>query len=178
MKWMIATTAVIVCLLLMSGAVGPASAGVEPSPFREIPGKLGSVSNNLDSVHTRLEAVLGDPPEDDSDKGLGGMLNRLGAMEDKLEGLNLRLWDIMGGMTRADYVDSEDINGALMDVVDSAGGIVTLVREFYGPGQGEIPYGLPPSFVSVLSAVSSAAGQVKWTAGFFLSGVGGGGTGV
>jgi hypothetical protein len=106
------------------------------------------------------------------------MLNRLVAMEEKLDDLGLRLWDIMEGMTWADYIDDEDVNGALMDVVDSAGGIVTLVRDLHEPGQGEIPYSLPASFVSALSAVSSAAGQVKWTAGFFLTGVGGGGTGV
>lgn len=108
-----AVSLIVLCL----GLVPAVNAGIAPSPFRDDLGKLGAISNNLDSINDRLNHVLSkqlDPFD-------LGRVNQLGAMEDKLDLINGR---IMAVLFAPQPEPPKVIIDALTDVRDNAQAIV------------------------------------------------------
>jgi hypothetical protein len=90
-KFLVVIAVLISALFVLSGFLGAASAGSEPSPFKSTMGKLGSIDNNLAEVERNLGRVLDDPPLDAIIPGWKGPGNQLVAISKHVADLDLRL---------------------------------------------------------------------------------------
>ena len=83
-------------LLFIFAVITPSSAGVEPSPFKEVVNKINAVGNNLESINKRLEHIIFEHviSKSISEDSLGkspGTENKLEAMANKLCGCKDKL---------------------------------------------------------------------------------------
>ncbi|MBT8350755.1 MAG: hypothetical protein KJO26_05925, partial [Deltaproteobacteria bacterium] len=75
----------VCCMLIFMTFTAVAIAGTEPSPFKPEINKLNAVTNNLSSIHNRINKVLGSPPDDQSPSpNVNGAVGRLSAMDHQL----------------------------------------------------------------------------------------------
>jgi hypothetical protein len=99
---------------------------VEPSPFKSDAGKLEAVINNFESMKKRLEDTLGTPPDDIRP----GTANKLGAMNNELDVIELRIHK-MHGIRR---VDSGEIQGSYIGAHEVGHSFLSLVDEYVEGG--------------------------------------------
>lgn len=117
--------AALMSLMVVVVSMRAVTAGVEPTPFLPEINQLGAVVNSLDSIHNRIEMVLALPPDDQTPGPDGtGVVNRLGAIDNKLALLNNIVYTI-GAKVLAAPADEQKlaVAEAMVFVADAAEGI-------------------------------------------------------
>ena len=165
MKKLIIGSVLIIAVLMLSGLATPVSAGVEPSPFRDI-NVLNSMVNELGSVERRTGFILAHPP-DPVKPGLIGDLNRLDAMGDDLERLDNRLGGLIGTHPINSQDLPEDVIAAYGDVKAGAQGIVDDINAYLRDPTGGNPSN---DFDEALIGLRSSAQQIITTINTYLIG--------
>ena len=130
-----ALTRLFMVLLFIFAVITPSSAGVEPSPFKEVVNKINSVGNNLESINKRLEHiifehVISKSISEDSLSKSPGTENKLESMADKLCGCKDKLDKALDRLPDEEK-RYQEITVALEDIGLKAGSIVHCINKLY-----------------------------------------------
>ena len=119
--------ALIFCIIILSVIVIPASAGVEPSPFRAELKKLDNIENKLESYHSRLSRTISNLPGE-GETAKGGDIGKFWHMARDINRLNSQLKTILEDIIiQQDPLPSE-VESALIDIRLDANALVDLVN--------------------------------------------------
>lgn len=117
-------------LLFIFTIVTSLSAGVEPSPFKEVVNKINAIENNLESIDKRLGRVISKIMSEEGYSNPYGTENKLDAVADKLCSCKDKLENALDRLPDDDKRFPE-VKYALVDVELKARSIVNRIDKLF-----------------------------------------------
>jgi hypothetical protein len=145
-------------LITVASLASSAGAGTEPSPFAPEINRLEAIVHNLDSIQTRIDKVLGSPPDDQlPGPDENGAVGRLSAIDHQIVLLTALMGSVVDEVLATppdDIYQATDVVPALLNVKTGAESIADTVDAYLSCPPDDIT---PSRFCEALGAVGDSA---------------------